>query len=263
MARPPRNNVDYFPFYCKEGRAMFYIEEKYGNDGYAAWIKILRQLAVTNFHYLNLSDDVDAMYLAAKCKVSEDQLINIITDLAKLKEFNIDLWNECRVVYSEKFIESIEDAYSKRNNKLMSLSGLREHLLGLGILKPIKRKPKGGRNPQSIVEYIKEENTKEEYTKELFESFWNLYDKKTSPKEKTFKKFKALKEEEINRIFDHVPKYVNATPEKKYRKDPLTYLNQQAYENEIITTTGGNAAKSYKNTSTAYNSNNTHFEDEL
>ncbi len=263
MARPARNNVDYFPFYCKEGRAMFYIEEKYGNDGYSAWIKILRQLAVTNFHYLNLSDEVDAMYLAAKCKVSEEKLNNIITDLAKLKEFNLDLWNEARVVYSEKFIESIEDAYSKRNNNLLNLSGLREHLLGLGILKPIKCKSKGGRNTQSILEYSKEDNTKEEDTKELFELFWNLYDKKTSPKEKTLKKFKTLKEEEINLIFDHVPKYVNATPEKKYRKDPLTYLNQKAYENEIIGTAGGNAAKNYQNKTTAYNSNNTHFEDEL
>ncbi len=103
----------------------------------------------------------------------------------------------------------------------------------------------------------------EDLKKELFESFWNLYDKKTSPKEKTLKKFKTLKEEEINLIFDHVPKYVNATPEKKYRKDPLTYLNQKAYENEIIGTAGGNAAKNYQNKTTAYNSNNTHFEDEL
>ena len=43
MARPERNNVDYFPFLCKEGKAMFYIEQKYGNDGYATWIKLLRQ----------------------------------------------------------------------------------------------------------------------------------------------------------------------------------------------------------------------------
>lgn len=33
MARPQRNNVDYFPFFCKEGKSMFYIEQKYGNDG--------------------------------------------------------------------------------------------------------------------------------------------------------------------------------------------------------------------------------------
>lgn len=53
MARPERNNVDYFPFICKEGKAMYYIEQKYNNDGYATWVKLLRQLAVTNYHFLN------------------------------------------------------------------------------------------------------------------------------------------------------------------------------------------------------------------
>ena len=33
MARPERNNVDYFPFLCKEGKAMYYIEKKYKNKG--------------------------------------------------------------------------------------------------------------------------------------------------------------------------------------------------------------------------------------
>ena len=246
MARPARNNVDYFPFYCKEGRAMFYIEEKYGNDGYASWVKILRQLAVTNFHYLNLSDDIDAMYLAAKCKVSEETLFSIITDLSKLGEFNHELWSKNKIVYNEKFIESIEDAYSKRNNKLHNLKGLREHLTGLGVLKPRKATSKGGDNTQSIVEYTKEEETKLNKIKELFERFWNEYDKKTSSKEKCYKKFAALKPEEMEILFNHVPDYVNSTPDKKFRKDPITYLNQKAFNNEIIISSGATAGQPQK-----------------
>ena len=48
MARPERNNVDYFPFYCEDGNKMFYLEETYGNDGFATFIKLLRELAKTN-----------------------------------------------------------------------------------------------------------------------------------------------------------------------------------------------------------------------
>jgi len=244
MARPARNNVDYFPFYCKEGRAMFYIEEKYGNDGYASWIKILRQLAVTNFHYLNLSDDIDAMYLAAKCKVDEETLNSIITDLSKLGEFNLKLWSENKIVYSEKFIESIEDAYNKRNNKLHTLISLREHLTGLGVLKPIKLRVKGGDNTQSIIEYNKEEEKREEERKQkekkvgaLFERFWDLYDKKTD-REKCFKKFKTLRADEMEILFIHVPKYVESTPDKKFRKAPSTYLNNKSFNDEIIISNG-------------------------
>ncbi len=113
MARPTRNDVDYFPFMCKEGKGMFVIEEKYGNDGFATWIKILRSLATTNFHYLNLSDPSEKMFLSAKCKISQSVLESIIDDLINLGEFDKELWDEFSILYSEKFIESIEDAYKK------------------------------------------------------------------------------------------------------------------------------------------------------
>ena len=41
MARPERRNVDYFPHYLSEGKKMYLIEHKYGNDGYAVWFKVL------------------------------------------------------------------------------------------------------------------------------------------------------------------------------------------------------------------------------
>ncbi len=233
MARPQRNNVDYFPFICKEGRAVFYIEQKYGNDGYATWIKLLRQLAVTDHHYLNLSDEVDLMYLAAKCRVTNEVLKDIINDLVKLGEFDSYLWEECSVIWNAKFVENIEDAYSKRNNNIMNYEGLKEHLICLGVLKPSKSRSKGGRNTQSIVEYSKEEESKEDKIKELFERFWNLYDKKTS-REKAYQKFRKLKPEEMEKLFQHVPKYVQATPDKQFRKDPSTYLNNKSFNDEII-----------------------------
>ena len=49
MARPERNNIDYFPFYCEDGKKMFFLEETYGNDGFAVFIKLLRELAKTDF----------------------------------------------------------------------------------------------------------------------------------------------------------------------------------------------------------------------
>lgn len=162
MARPERNNVDYFPFLCKEGKAMFYIEQKYGNDGYAVWVKILRQLAVTNFHYLNLSDQAEFMFLSSKCRVSELMLENIINDLCKLGEFHAELWTDYRIIFNEKFVSSIGDAYAKRNSKCITLPGLFSLLLDLGIRKLPLTDEKYDNNPQSKVKEIKEEKKKEE-----------------------------------------------------------------------------------------------------
>lgn len=164
MARPERNNVDYFPFLCKEGKAMFYIEQKYGNDGYATWVKLLRQLAVNNYHYINLNDKVELMFLASKCKVSEETLKSIILDLCDLGEFNLQLWTENMIVWSDKFVEHIKDAYEKRRNKCIDFDGLLEHLSGLGVRKPSKLPLKVVINPQTKEDYTKEEEIKEKET---------------------------------------------------------------------------------------------------
>jgi hypothetical protein len=168
MARPERNNVDYFPFYCKEGKGSFVIETKYGNDGYSTWIKILRQLAVTNYHFLDLSNTSDFMFLSSKCKISEDILLKIIDDLAELGEIEKDLWQEKRIIFSVKFIESIQDAYKKRNNKCITLNGLRT-LLGIKTddSSPVNPVNSSG-NPHTIVYNNKEENSIVDWTSEIF-----------------------------------------------------------------------------------------------
>ena len=169
MARPPRNNVDYFPHECIHGRKMFVVESKYGNDGYAVWFKLLERLGNTDNHYLNLSDETELMYLASLMKIDEIKFKNILTDLAKLGAIDKELYEENKIVWSQKFYESIQDAYSKRNNKCIDRNSLVLLLVGLGIRKQDKSIRKLGKdilegviNPQSIEEYIKEKKIEEE-----------------------------------------------------------------------------------------------------
>lgn len=132
MARPERKTVDYFPHFISEGKKMYFIEHKYGNDGYSTWFKLLESLAITEDHFLNLNNESDLMFMSAKCKIEENLLLSILNDLAKLGEINPELW-ESKIVWSEKFTESIQDAYSRRNNKCITYEGLCSHLLSLGI----------------------------------------------------------------------------------------------------------------------------------
>lgn len=66
-----------------------------------------------------------------------------------------------------------------------------------------------------------------------FNDFWKLYDKKIDW-EDCEKKWLKLNQSEKEKIIDHLPAYVESTPEKQYRKNPETYLNDRAWENEII-----------------------------
>jgi len=67
-----------------------------------------------------------------------------------------------------------------------------------------------------------------------FEIFWNLYNKKRGDKSKIEKKWDKLNIETQQKIIDYIPKYIKSQPDKKYRKDPQTFLNNKSWNDEII-----------------------------
>jgi len=62
----------------------------------------------------------------------------------------------------------------------------------------------------------------------LFDNFWTLYSKSVD-KQKCQEKFLKLTDDEIKSIFETLPFYIIQTPDKTYRKNPLTYLNGKCW----------------------------------
>lgn len=82
-----------------------------------------------------------------------------------------------------------------------------------------------------------------------FETFWNAYDKMRD-RRKCEIIWQRLSDTDKANIMQHVTKYIASTPNKKYRKDPITYLKNRSWEDEIITDTPqnyGNNNKQYNN----------------
>jgi hypothetical protein len=77
----------------------------------------------------------------------------------------------------------------------------------------------------------------EKFAKQDFEYWWDIYDKKRG-KEKCMKKWEKLSVNERKACISATPAYVTSTPDKAYRKDPLTYLNGKCWNDEIITKNG-------------------------
>lgn len=69
-----------------------------------------------------------------------------------------------------------------------------------------------------------------------FLKFWNIYNKKKD-RLKCEKKFAKLTKAQKQKIFTTLPTYVASTPDPQYRKNPLTYLNAQSWDDEIETPT--------------------------
>jgi uncharacterized protein YdaU (DUF1376 family) len=66
-----------------------------------------------------------------------------------------------------------------------------------------------------------------------FETFWDLYDKKED-RIKCERKWSHLTNKEREECIKKLPAYIKSTPDKKFRKNPATYLNNKSWENEII-----------------------------
>jgi|AntAceMinimDraft_18_1070375.scaffolds.fasta_scaffold16861_3 hypothetical protein len=72
-----------------------------------------------------------------------------------------------------------------------------------------------------------------------FELFWNLYDKKVGKKEKVKNKWDKLTIDVQEKILDYLPIYIKSQPDKKFRKNPETFFNNESWNDEIISETSG------------------------
>ena len=81
---------------------------------------------------------------------------------------------------------------------------------------------------------------------ERFEEFWNAYDKKTS-KERCQSLWKKMSKEKKENAIKYIKGYKKAQPDKKYRKNPDTYLRNESWNDEIINSSYQKEEKVYDN----------------
>jgi len=117
MARPEKKTVDYFPHIIKYGKTITILENRFGNDGYAFWFKLLEILGSTEGHHYRYEDTTNIEFLLAKTNVNEEKANKILDLLAELGAIDKKLW-EHKIIWSDNFIKNIEDVYKKRSNGL-------------------------------------------------------------------------------------------------------------------------------------------------
>ncbi|WP_053035409.1 helix-turn-helix domain-containing protein [Staphylococcus haemolyticus] len=88
-------------------------------------------------------------------------------------------------------------------------------------------------NNTSINNINRTDNSATDVTRERFEEWWKLYDKKLD-KKKAFSLFQsALKEHEFETIMNGTKEYLKTITDKQYQKYPKTFLSQESYLNDF------------------------------
>ena len=121
--------------------------------------------------------------------------------------------------HSEKQRQRAIDGWEKRKKETQATASPTANAMAL---------PLENENENEIANRIEDKD-------EAFETFWELYAKKVDRKA-TEKAWKRIKKSLHDTIYAHVREYVASTPDVKFRKNPASYLNANAWENEIIRT---------------------------
>ena len=159
MGRKDKFTVDYFPHNCNHGKTIFILETRFGNNGYAVWFKTLELLGSSNNHFIDCRNTTDWEFMSAKMQVEPDRLQQIYNLLANLKAIDQDLW-EHKIIWSQKFIDNLEDVYSRRTSICMNKDSLCKHLSIKCKRKSANRRIDVSRNTQTKLNNTKLNNTK-------------------------------------------------------------------------------------------------------
>lgn len=177
MTRPQKATADYFPHYATGGAAggktIFTLESKHGNDGYAAWFKILELLTSSENHYFDCRNADNWEFLQVKTRLEESKLSEVLGLLARLEAINPGFWKH-RIIRSDNLIKNLSGLYSRRKVNVISndeLAGLLftetdslDTIKGLLHTETPASRVNVYKNPQSKVKESKEKESRGEET---------------------------------------------------------------------------------------------------
>jgi hypothetical protein len=131
--RPEKHDVDYFPFFAKRGRTLNILQSKYGLEGIGFFTNLMRFLALTPDHHYCIKDETDRMNFFAEIGIQDESRgLEMVELMAKTEKLDRELWEKQRVIASEAFLKSLEEAYKYRNNQIITIDEIKEKFLNPG-----------------------------------------------------------------------------------------------------------------------------------
>lgn len=197
------------------------VRRKYGADGYAIYWFCLEAIAY-EVDKDNLSFDLkeDAETIAFELSIQEKRVEEIMLYLVDTGLFE----SSQGVVTCLKLAERLDK--SMTNSPKM-----RQWLDKKSVMTCADDVSTCAELDKNRLDKTRKEKNKDN-TISRFSEFWDLYAKKVNPK-KCEAKFNKLSKVTIDLIFEKLPHYVNSTPDKQFRKNPLTWLNNEGWNDEI------------------------------
>lgn len=183
MGRPRKQTVEYFPHFVDSSRTKEILQDKWGNDGYAIWFKILELLGRSDGHYYDCTKVMDMDYLISLMKAPEDTVIEIINTLADMEKIDKELWEKRKIIWCQQFVDNLQDVYSKRT-----------------VSKP--EKPEVNRFSERKQHETNEKGPEKEQSEDKKEQKKTNTKKKTEAEKKKYAEFVRMTEDEYGKLLN-------------------------------------------------------------
>ncbi|MEP6947712.1 MAG: hypothetical protein ABI863_00495 [Ginsengibacter sp.] len=141
------------------------------------------------------------------------------------------------------FIEMVECSKNQYTSNIIALSNFDKAIdkaLDNALMKHVPKQGESTYQSNNSINKLSTNNEEQLNISDLpeinitFKLFWDLYDKKKGPPQKIAVMWGRLSDAERVKAMEHIPKYKIERPDKQFRKDPQTYLNEKTFNDEII-----------------------------
>ncbi|MGB2871791.1 DUF4373 domain-containing protein [Psychrobacillus psychrotolerans] len=116
MARPLKHGIDYFPLDVDidQDDKLQLIEAKHGNMGFLIYIKLLMKIYKENYFYPWKEKEI--LLFSRKNNLDIKLLEDVVHDCIKYELFNLDLYEQYKILTSHGIQKRYFEAISKRKN---------------------------------------------------------------------------------------------------------------------------------------------------
>lgn len=229
MARPTRNNADYFthPANFRNDRRVKAVRARFGLPGYAILLMLMEALTDADNTQLS-TDELEMELFGGDFGVSVTDIYSLLQLAEKIGLFSR---NGDGNLICEDLNSSLKQVFDKRNR---AREVERDRQKNVSVTEtPVSV----SEIPQTKLNKTKEDNnmrnTLRDESLSAFWTFWDAYDKKIDRK-KCLTKWQTLTAEDHQAILLNVPAYVKKYPNPQLRKNPLTYLNGENWKDPIV-----------------------------
>lgn len=186
-----------------------------------------------DYIYLNechLPDDIDDIAKKINMRTHTDSIANVLQEFFDLTDdgYMNDRAEQEIAKYQEKSDKARKSANARWRNKPSKPSSVKPGCERITSAKQAQSEGNANHKPLTINhEPLTNINIS-------FDEFWDLYDYKKGKKDKVERKWNSLKDSERIAIMGNIPAYKLSTPDKRFRKQPMVYLNNEAWLDEIV-----------------------------